>query len=195
VIRSLGLAKIESMTMRSQPTESALLIPVPAAEPTVQRWRERLDPACRLGVPAHVTLLYPFVAPAALDDVTIERLADLFSQRTAFAFSLRQIRWFGNEVAYVAPEPGVPFRALTDAICGEFPAYPPYRGEHDDVIPHLTIGEEAPVGALREAAKHVAAHLPIETHAEEVWLMTGTQTAHSWVLNARFELGGGNTVP
>jgi hypothetical protein len=60
---ALGLAKIKSMTMRSQPTESALLIPVPAAEPTVQRWRERLDPACRLGVPAHVTLLYPFVAP------------------------------------------------------------------------------------------------------------------------------------
>src|SRR5215207_2399787 len=70
-MRSLGLAKIESMTTRSHPTESALLIPVPAAEPTLQRWRERLDPACRLGVPAHVTLLYPFVAPAALDDVTI----------------------------------------------------------------------------------------------------------------------------
>ncbi len=183
------------MTKWSQPTESALLIPVPAAETTVQRWRERLDPACRLGVPAHVTLLYPFVAPAALDHPTIERLADLFSQRTAFAFGLRQIRWFGDEVAYVAPEPGAPFRALTDAICGQFPAYPPYRGEHHDVIPHLTIGEEAPVGALREAAKHVAAHLPIETHAEEVWLMTGTQTAHSWVLNARFELGRGNTVP
>jgi len=194
-MRSLGLAKIESMTTRSHPTESALLIPVPAAEPTLQRWRERLDPACRLGVPAHVTLLYPFVAPAALDDVTIQRLADLFLQRTAFAFSLREIRWFGDEVAYVAPEPGARFRALTAAIYGEFPAFPPYRGEHDDVIPHLTIGQDAPVGALRRAAKHVTAHLPIETHAEEVWLMTGTQTARSWVLKARFELSRGNTVP
>lgn len=52
------------------PTESCLRVPVPEADQAVGRLRGRLDSAAALGVPAHVTILYPFVAPAA---VTSER--------------------------------------------------------------------------------------------------------------------------
>jgi hypothetical protein len=45
-------------------TYSAVLVPVPEAERVVSRYRARLDGAAALGVPAHVTVLYPFV-PAA----------------------------------------------------------------------------------------------------------------------------------
>ena len=46
--------------------QSAVLVSVPEAEPAVSRYRARLDRAGAWGVPAHVTILYPFVAPPRL---------------------------------------------------------------------------------------------------------------------------------
>ena len=45
--------------------ESAIIVPVqvPVA---VGRLRDRMDPSAAQGVPAHVTLLYPFMPPEAL---------------------------------------------------------------------------------------------------------------------------------
>jgi hypothetical protein len=45
--------------------ESALLVTVPAAEPAVARHRSRLDTSATVGVPAHITVLYPFAASAS----------------------------------------------------------------------------------------------------------------------------------
>ena len=47
------------------PLESALLVPVPEAEPFVQRHRFRHDSVALRGVPAHITVLFPFVAPGS----------------------------------------------------------------------------------------------------------------------------------
>jgi hypothetical protein len=41
----------------ADPTQSAVLVPVPEAERVVSRHRGRLDAAAALGVPAHVTVL------------------------------------------------------------------------------------------------------------------------------------------
>jgi hypothetical protein len=46
--------------------ESAVLVPVPEAERGVSGHRNRLDRAAVWGVPAHVTVLYPFVPPPAV---------------------------------------------------------------------------------------------------------------------------------
>jgi hypothetical protein len=43
--------------------ESAFIVRVPEAEPHVAHLRERFDPMALLGVPAHITLLYPFLSP------------------------------------------------------------------------------------------------------------------------------------
>ena len=43
--------------------ESALLVAVPAAEPAVAAHRSRLDTSAAVGVPAHITVLYPFLPP------------------------------------------------------------------------------------------------------------------------------------
>ncbi|HYS33327.1 MAG TPA: hypothetical protein VEM58_13815 [Streptosporangiaceae bacterium] len=47
------------------PTESAVVVRIPEAEGVVGRFRADLDLAAPLGVPAHVTVISPFVAPAA----------------------------------------------------------------------------------------------------------------------------------
>ena len=54
--------------------QSALLVPVPAAEPAVAEHRARLDGSARDGVPAHLTVLYPFLPPALVDDVVLASL-------------------------------------------------------------------------------------------------------------------------
>ena len=48
--------------------ESALLLRCPAAEPVVGSSRARLDRAAAVGVPAHLTVTYPFRPPALLTE-------------------------------------------------------------------------------------------------------------------------------
>ena len=49
--------------MSGQPQQSptALVALIDAAESVVGRWRADLDPSARLGMPAHVTILYPWI--------------------------------------------------------------------------------------------------------------------------------------
>lgn len=57
------------------PQESAILVPVPQAEPVVGHLRARLDRAAGRGVPAHVTVLYPFLPPAQITGTVLARAA------------------------------------------------------------------------------------------------------------------------
>ena len=57
-------------------SESAVLVPFPEAERVVSPYRARLDGAAALGVPAHVTVLYPFVPPPATGGVAELRAAE-----------------------------------------------------------------------------------------------------------------------
>src|SRR5579863_6835140 len=123
--------------------ESTLLVPVASAEGTVAKIRRRLDPASHLGVPAHVTVLYPFAPPASLDDAAMVRLASIFERVSAFEFELSDVGWFEERVMYLAPTPPSRFIELTQAIVAEFPGYPPYGGEFPEVTPHLTLAEGA----------------------------------------------------
>ena len=47
--------------------ESALIVPVDVPM-AVRRLRDRMDPMATVGVPAHITLLYPFVPPDGVDE-------------------------------------------------------------------------------------------------------------------------------
>jgi hypothetical protein len=50
---------------RRRPIESAIVVRIPETERLVGRFRADLDVAAALGVPAHVTVLAPFVPPAS----------------------------------------------------------------------------------------------------------------------------------
>ena len=65
------------------------------------------------------------------------------------------------------------------------------RGEHDPVIPHLTIGDGGRSAELSRATMHVGASLPIRDTATEVRLMVGSHEAASWKTAATFQLGSG----
>ena len=119
-------------------SRSALIVAVPEAEPLVHEWRLRYDNAS-LGIPAHVTVIFPFVPAQEIGGQLIAELRELFAAQQAFSFTLARVGRF-PEVAWLAPEPDEPFRRLTGLLASRYPDYPPYEGIHDDVVPHLTVG-------------------------------------------------------
>lgn len=70
-----------------------------------------------------------------------------------------------------------------------FPDCPPYDGEHADVIPHLTVAQDAPLDDLREAEDAVLTELPIRMHVRSVQVMVGTDAPRSWRTIAELPLG------
>lgn len=133
--------------------ESALLVTVPAAEPAVARHRSRLDTSAAVGVPAHITVLYPFLPPDLIDADTHATLTRLFASVPGFRFTLDRTRWFPDPVLWLGPSDPAPFSALTGLVAAGFPSCPPYGGQVAEVIPHLTIGDGAPRAELEAAGR------------------------------------------
>ena len=50
---------------------SGLVVPMPELEAAVGALRAEWDPLARLGARAHVTVLFPFAAPAHVDDALL----------------------------------------------------------------------------------------------------------------------------
>lgn len=175
--------------------ETALLLAVPTAEPAVSRHRARLDEAARDGVPAHITVLYPFMPPAGIGEPLLASLRRLFAGIAAFEFTLDRVGWFGEKVVWLGPRDSAPFTALTTLAFAAFPSCPPYGGKFAEVIPHLTIGHAGSPQGLRAAAESVRPCLPIKAAAAEVSLMTGPRPGTAgtppgqWRTIAAFPLG------
>jgi 2'-5' RNA ligase len=169
--------------------QSALLVTIPEAEEAVARHRAQLDDAAAWGVPAHVTVLFPFMPPSEVDAHVIGTLAAAISTVPRFHATFEGTGWFGTNVLWLAPEPAAVFGALTTAVADAFPDYPPYGGEHEEVIPHLTVGHDVAVSDLREAEAGVLRCLPIEAHITEVALWCGTDVPAGWRRTRGFPLG------
>ena len=170
--------------------ETAVIVPIPDAEAIVADHRRRLDPAATWGVPAHVTVLFPFVPPAELDEEVLSRLAVAIHSVSTFTCVFERVEWFGDEVVWLAPEPDVPFRQLTQLVRNAFPNFPPYRGAHDDVVPHLTIGGTLPdaQAELRAAEAAVLPKLPFHAVVNRVVVMAGAREPGSWRTIREFSL-------
>lgn len=131
-------------------------------------WRGRPGPVGAPGLPLHVTLLHPFVAPRAIDAAVEAALHEVVADMAQFRFVLARLARFPG-VLYLAPEPPEPFVELTGALQERWPEHPPYGGAYESVVPHLTValGGEAYAGT-----RGLERALPIEACAREVWLMT-----------------------
>jgi len=168
--------------------ESALIVEVPEAEAAVSRWRERLDENAAMGIPAHITVIAPFLPRAGIGEPVLGALERLFGGMPGFRFRLARTAWFGEQVLWLAPDDPGPFRALTERVHAAFPACPPYGGQHDEVIPHLTVGLHQPLAEMRAAEQAVGPQLPIEAQATAVTLMEGPASGGQWTRTARFPL-------
>jgi 2'-5' RNA ligase len=171
------------------PTQTALIVAIPEAESAVGPLRATLDRSASWGVPAHVTVLYPFLPPDQINGEVIEALGDLVGAIPRFDVTLTHTDWFDDRVVWLAPQPDRPFRDLTIAVWQRFPEAPPYAGDHVDVVPHLTIGDDADKLVLDHAAEAVSAHLPINATITVVQLIAGTPDQYPWRTLHEFPLG------
>jgi len=171
--------------------ESALIIAVPEAEPLVKSLREQFDSSAAVGVPAHVTILYPFKPPHEITSVVQAELRQLFAPFAAFEFALVELRRFPQaQVMYLAPSPAAPFQALTQAVYERYPDTPPYGGAFAEITPHLTLvdaGEPDRLDAIeRDFTRLYGGQLPVRARASEVLLIDNT--SGRWEVRQTFRL-------
>ena len=148
---------------------SALVVTVPAAEPVVGPWRSQYDPSAADGMPAHVTVLFPWLAASAVDADVLARLDSLVRREPAFGLRLAEPARFPNTL-YLRPEPDAPFRRLTAAVAGTWPDHPPYGGAYADVVPHLTVADQQAAAVLDDVQAAIVPFDVIETRVDAVEL-------------------------
>ena len=172
------------------PSESALVIIIPEAERLVKSFRDQHDPSAAVGVPAHITIIYPFKPPAEITDDVIATLQDLVSRLPSFNVSFQEFQGF-PDILYLAPMPAEPFQRLTEIIAGRYPETPPYGGAFTEIVPHLTIAQVSDRQKLDEIANEFRemsrTKLPIHARVNTVSLMDNS--SGSWKIRAQFSLG------
>jgi hypothetical protein len=160
---------------------SLLLIPVPELESVVLPRLERrsgaiFSPGADTSeeVAAHITLLGPFADLGDIDRGLVSELTAFFADVLPFHFELTELTRFPEGLFYLSPAPAAPFRQLTHELFRHFPEYPPYQGQFDEVIPHLSVplgggeDEETEIDQLRF---ELEPRLPVHGYAREARLV------------------------
>lgn len=161
-----------------------MIIPV-ALPPALEALRRRSVPEARHGLPAHITLLFPFVAPAIIEDSLLARVASVVARHRAVALRLTgQRRW--PDVLVAGVEPDGPLRALQADLAAAFPDQPLYGGAFA-FEPHVTIAEVSAVAGGIEVDPAWSA-LPSTAVATCVDLIV--REPSGWIVRSRFLLDG-----
>ncbi|MEU8712230.1 2'-5' RNA ligase family protein [Streptomyces sp. NPDC048663] len=166
--------------------QSGLIVRVPEAEPLVGAWRDTLDPSSRAGVPAHVTVLFPFLDASRVDERVHRAIGEVVGGQQPFEARFEQCGRFPG-VLYLAPDPDTGFRRLTEAIVERWPENPPFGGQFDDAVPHLTVAQGQTEAVMRKAEADLLAGLPVVAQISAVELLVHDGTR--WRKRATFPLG------
>ena len=174
--------------------DSGLLVPIPEAEALVGELRLRHDPIASDGVPAHVTVLFPFVPRAQIGREVREGLGEVFAAQSSFDYRFERTGRFGDTTVFMEPEPADAFLTLIRAAAARWPEHPPYGGAFEVVIPHLTVGDDLADGEADLLITRLQEILdrsgPITGRAAAVTLMTGDQ-AGRWTTDSVYPLDRG----
>jgi hypothetical protein len=169
--------------------QSILVILVPEAEPLVSPFRSKHDKSAADGMPAHITINYPFLPTEEDKSGAISGLKNLFSGYLSFSYSLSAIKHFSG-VIYLEPSPVQFFIDLIKAVTRQFPQSPPYGGMFTEIISHLTVADVKDEVMLEEIDRQFAiactGKIPIQARVNEVWLMDNKHG--SWTRRISFPL-------
>ena len=168
--------------------ETAVLLCVPEAEDLVGPWRDKADPSAARGVPAHVTLLTPFLPAERIDEGVVAELSWFFAGVDAFEVRFDRVGEFAEPgVVYLDPV-GPALDELATALARRWPEAPPYEGRVDAPHAHLTV-VHTPDAALRaQAAEEAQAGLPLVATVAQAALWVCDEHGR-WSEAHTFELG------
>lgn len=147
---------------------SVLVIPIPEADVVFGDIRRLHDPSGRDGMPAHVTVLTPFVPVALWDERHARRLRAALASDRPFEARFRRPGRFGETTVFLVPEPEDVFRDLSRRVAAAFPEYPPYGGAFSEVLPHLTLAHGVDPSILQGVEARVRAGTEIRSRVEAV---------------------------
>ncbi|MEV6327907.1 2'-5' RNA ligase family protein [Streptomyces sp. NPDC051909] len=176
----------DESTSGFQAGQTALIVRIPEAEPSVGRWRARLDPSARAGVPAHITVLFPFLDESRTDALVHSALADVLGSHPAFDLRFERCGRLPG-VLHLVPDPGTRLRQLTEAIAERWPEAPPYGGRFTEIVPHLTVAQGQEDTVLEEIEADLVGRLPFTAHVSSVELIV--HDGVKWRERASFALG------
>ena len=159
------------------------------AEPFDEVRRDFAVEAVELGIPFHITLLFPFTPREQLTAGLLAELRAFFAARRGFEFELARVaEWPG--VVYAVPEPDTALRDCMQALFLRFPQWPPYGGVHPEVIPHATLGEEVDAPSVRaEIERRLAGHLP-RRYKVDAGTLLEEFARREWRVRERFPFAG-----
>jgi len=170
---------------------TGLIVPLPELEPVVAQWRARFDTRFE-NVPAHVTVLVPWIPPDELTEADLDLLGQLTKGWQPFEVTFAGFGCFevgdGRTVQFLEPKPVDEFMALTEDLSTVWPEYPPYGGQFPEVVPHLTVGDGVTGEQADELRAAVEPALPVRTTARE--LLAVEVRADQASIRRRFRLGG-----
>ncbi|MFD3789128.1 2'-5' RNA ligase family protein [Streptomyces cyaneofuscatus] len=159
---------------------------VPEAEPLVRAWRDRLDPSALAGVPAHVTVLFPFLDVSRIDDGVRAAMVEVVGRHRSFEARFDHCGRFPG-VLYLALASDTGFKRLTDAIVERWPEKLPFAGQFDEVVPHLTVAQGQDEAVVEQADAGLLPGLPVVTRVSAVDLLVHDGTR--WRRRASFPMG------
>lgn len=147
-------------------------------------------PDTLIRVPAHITLLFPFVPVDRLGEASLT-LRALCANEPSFEITLRGYGAFPG-VVFMSPADPEPIKALFRKIYAAFPDCPPYKGQFgDDLHPHMTVAEFA--SAADQSAAVLPPYEPVTFRAEQIHLMYGpVDLALPWIVYDVIPLHGGS---
>ena len=167
--------------------KTGVVIPVPAVDSLLASVAARFPGVVREGVPAHLSVQYPFVAAGELDDGVAGALAKVFAEQQPMPVTFTECRRRGGFV-YLVPDPIDGLAKLTAQIRHRWPEVAPPEGLDDEVGPHVTVAMRASDQAADTIEQETITALPISTELAEAWLVAFDGR---WVLRERFEFGAG----
>ncbi|MGW7056147.1 2'-5' RNA ligase family protein [Streptomyces sp. NPDC054887] len=162
--------------------DTALTIGVPEADPLV-----------RTGIPAHVTVLYPFLHVSRIDGTIHRELLALFRSHDPFRLTFAGFARYPG-VLCLDPWPADPVRALTKELTGRWPEAAPYRGLFGEGLdPHLTLANHEGPDTWERAYDALEAELtpalPVTSYVEAVRLIV--REDGRWRDRTAYRLGAG----
>jgi len=130
---------------------SALVLLIPGYEDIVGSYRKRYTTDGAIGMPCHITIVYPFMNNTDWNDYISNQLKEISSLIKPISFHFNGLNCFEDKnVLFMEPYPQESIIQAIQQVSRAFPMFPPYKGEIpiSDLRAHMTVATAQSIDKL-----------------------------------------------